>query len=241
MSPVAIVLTAMPDEARPFLEAAGLDPAATPGETLGPAGSARRHRLTLAGRDVVLVRTGIGQVNAATALVRALVDDPDAVVVSAGSAGGLAQGVHVGDVVVGTAYSYASADATAFGYELGQVPGMPVSYTGAPDLLAACTDVVPELADLTVRTGPMLSGDSFITAANVDVVRERFPDALATDMETTALAQAAFSAGVPFVSVRGISDLCGPAGADDFLTHVDDAADRSARVVLAALDRLARA
>ena len=53
-------------------------------------------------------------------------------------------------------------------------------------------------------------------------------DALATDMEPAVLAHTCHLYDVPFRSVRGISDLCGPHADKDFKTHVDDAADRSA-------------
>jgi adenosylhomocysteine nucleosidase len=112
---------------------------------------------------------------------------------------------------------------------------MPVTYRGAPDLRAAA---LASGTERTVREGLMISGDQFVDAALVGPVREQFAGALATDMETTAIAQVAHVYGVPFLAVRGISDLCGPAGADDFLTHVDDAADRSADVVEALLPRL---
>jgi adenosylhomocysteine nucleosidase len=52
-------------------------------------------------------------------------------------------------------------------------------------------------------------------------------------MESSALAQTCASLGAPFPAIRGISDLCGPASDADFLTHVDDAADRSAEVAAA--------
>jgi adenosylhomocysteine nucleosidase len=81
----------------------------------------------------------------------------------------------------------------------------------------------------------MVAGDSFVTAANVGSVRADFPRALSTDMETTALAQVAHSYAVPFLSVRGISDLCGPAADQDFHLAVDEAAARSARTVTAIL------
>jgi len=81
----------------------------------------------------------------------------------------------------------------------------------------------------------MLAGNSFITAANVTDTREVFPTALSTDMESTALAQVAASAGIPFVSVRGVSDLCGPEAGQDFHIAAEEAAARSAAVVLALL------
>ena len=93
--------------------------------------------------------------------------------------------------------------------------------------------------DLRVLTGTVLSGDAFIDASRVERIRAAFPTAVAIDMESAALAHTSHLYGVPFLSVRGISDLCGPVAGDDFLTHVDDAADRSAAVVLEVLRRLA--
>jgi adenosylhomocysteine nucleosidase len=116
---------------------------------------------------------------------------------------------------------------------------MPPVYRGDGGLRGAALGA--DAGDLTVRAGQMLSSDAFVDARLVGPVREQFPGGLSTDMETTALAQVAHVYGVPFVAVRGISDLCGPAGADDFLTHVDDAAERSAAVVLGMLARVGAA
>lgn len=231
-APDAVVVVAMPDEEAPFL-----DRADSVGGTVTRAGAVQ-HRLTLAGRDVLLVRSGIGLVNSATSAALALSagDDLPGALISAGSAGGIGVAVRVGDVVVGTEHVYSGADARAFGYALGQVPGMPPTYAADPALLAAAT--AADAGGLHVRTGLMLSGDSFIDASLVEAVRTSFPAALSTDMETTALAQTSHRAGVPFLSVRGISDLCGPVADEDFLTHVDDAADRSATVVIGLLQLL---
>lgn len=231
-----VVFAAMAEEAAPFVAAA---------ERVGEptrVGPAEVRELVLAGRPVVLARTGIGLVNAAASAAAVLAATGASAAVSAGTAGGL-PGTQVGDVVVGTAYRYTDADATAFGYAPGQVPGMPERYETGGTLVAALTDLTgdaptAQVAGLPVRVGEMVAGDSFVTAANVEPVRARFPAALSVDMETTALAQVAHLFGVPFVSVRGVSDLCGPAGADDHLTHVDDAAERSARVVIALLRNL---
>lgn len=232
-----VVAVAMPGEAAPFLERA--DRVGDPSTV----GGAEHHVLTIGDRQVLLVRGGIGLANAASAASAALVllaaargGDAPAALVSAGSAGGVQAGVHVGDVVVGTEHVYTGADARAFGYDLGQVPGMPATYRGDPSLRGAALGA--DAGDLTVRPGLMLSGDAFVDATLVGPVREQFPGGLSTDMESTALAQVAHVYGVPFLAVRGISDLCGPAGADDFRTHVDDAADRSAAVVLGMLARV---
>ncbi|GAA4429449.1 5'-methylthioadenosine/S-adenosylhomocysteine nucleosidase [Georgenia halophila] len=223
----AIVVGAMDEETRPYSRLAS---AAGP---VRERGRARGQVIQIGKVKILLVRSGIGLVNAAAAAVAALSECRPRALISTGSAGGLARSVDVGDVVVGETYTYAGADATAFDYVRGQVPGMPVEYDADPDRLAAARRI--ELPVGTLRVGQMVSGDSFVTEVNCGEVRENFPDALSTDMETTALAQVAYSYELPFLSVRGISDLCGPEAGDDFSIGLEDAAERAARVVLTTL------
>lgn len=256
--PVAVVLVAMDDEAAPFLELAS---AAGEPELVG---RAEHRRLTLAGRPVVLVRSGIGFVNATAAGAGAIFRyGADVPLISAGSAGGLAKDVAVGDVVLGTRLVNADADARAFGYVLGQVPGMPEAYDAAPGLadavrrasavagaaeaVAPATGGVPvagspaaagAVGTAVLREGTIGSGEKFVTADLAARLRADFPDVLAVDMESAALAQLCHNFGTDFVSVRAVSDLCAPDGTE-FLTHVDDAALRSARLVTAAIGVLA--
>ena len=194
-------------------------------------------------RELVLVRSGIGLVAAASALATALTRLAPAVVLSAGTTGGLGREVEVGDVCVSTTLAYTDADATAFGYAHGQTPGQPAVFEADAAVLARVEEVGPAALRAStassggarIRAGQMLAGNSFVTAANVGRARELFPGAVSTDMESTALAQVAASAGIPFASVRGVSDLCGPEAGQDFHIGADEAAARSAAVVLAAL------
>ena len=193
-------------------------------------------------RELVLVHSGIGLVAAASALATALTRLTPAVVLSAGT-GGLGREVEVGDVCVSTTLAYTDADATAFGYAHGQTPGQPAVFEADAAVLARVEEVGPAALRAStassggarIRAGQMLAGNSFVTAANVGRARELFPGAVSTDMESTALAQVAASAGIPFASVRGVSDLCGPEAGQDFHIGAHEAAARSAAVVLAAL------
>lgn len=228
--PAAVVLVAMDDEATPFLDLASSvgDPTRI--------GHAEHRHLTLTGRPVVLVRTGIGFVNATSAGASAIFrHGSDVPLISAGSAGGLASDIAVGDVVLGTRVVNAAADSRAFGYVLGQVPGMPVAYEAAPGLadavrLAANGESAQEPGAPVLREGTIGSGETFATAELALHLRAQFPDMLAVDMESAALAQLCHSFGTDFVSVRAVSDLCAP-DATEFFTHVDDAAQRSAQIV----------
>ncbi len=242
------IQVAMDEEAAPFLPDA-VHPAAEGITALAEpidVGRARFYALqTAGGNPFVLVRAGIGLVNAAAAATLALAVLKASAIVSAGSAGGLRQDVNVGDVAVGRDFTFTDADGTAFGYVRGQVPGMPESYPGAEALIArAQTTPIPQVADEVegasvaagqLLVGQMLAGGSFVTAHNVGDARQAFPSALSTDMETTAIAQVAWSIGVPMTAVRGISDLCGPAADQDFHLSLDVVAVRSAAVALGAL------
>lgn len=185
--------------------------------------------------DVTLVTCGIGLVSSAAATALAIERYVPSHIVSLGSAGGLGVDVRVGDIIVGSAYRYADADATAFGYEIGQIPSMPVSYPGDPRMLEI---VAADRSDVSVHCGEIVSGNSFVAGDITPVVRERFPEALAADMESAAIAQVAWGRGIPFVSVRSISDLCGPAADEDFRGSIHDVAQRSAAAVWRLVDAL---
>lgn len=226
-----LVLVAMPEEAAPLharLEgAADLETPFT--------GGVRARRGRLAGTDTVVVTTGIGIAAASAAATWALLSTSASLVVAAGSCGGLAADVEVGTLIVGETFTYSIADATAFGYAPGQVPGGPERFT-AETAWADLAERAAHRADAQgegrgVRRGLMLSGDAFVTAEIAAPMRERFAAALSADMETTASARTAEALGVPFVALRAVSDLCGPAAGQQFHLELDVVAEISARAV----------
>lgn len=232
-----IIIAAMDSEIAPFLErATDVDAAAKHGNAVHRTG-------TLDGRTVLFVRGGIGLVNAAAATTSALLlagtgspGAPLPLVVSAGSAGGLGDSVRVGDVVVSMDTLNADADARALGYELGQVPGMPASYPVPQHLADAAARGLPaQRRAETVHHGLTVSSYAFVGPDRAGVIKEQFPGVLATDMESSAIAQVCHAHGAPFLAIRGISDMCGPAS-NEFIQHVDDAAERSAEIAVAVVD-----
>lgn len=229
----AAVLVAMDEEAAPFLALA--DTATDPRRV----GSAEHRDLEIGDLRVLLVRTGIGMVNASSAATAALLGGEDAptTLISAGTAGGLGKDVVVADVVIGGEYVLFDADVRPFGYERGQVPGMPARHAADTRLLAAARDIE---ADGAVHTGLMSSGDSFMTPLRSEAALADFPELLSADMESAAIAQVAHSHGVPFLSVRGISDLCDPVAAASFASNAPEAATRSADVVVRILRAVRR-
>ena len=222
-----LVLVAMEEEAAPLTSRlTDPDVLATP---FAAGVSAVRGRL--AGVETVVVTTGIGVAAATAAATWGILTLSPGLVVAAGSCGGLAADVEVDTVIVGESFAWSIADATAFGYAPGQLPGGPErmlaekAWADRAERAARCD------AAAAVRRGLMLSGDAFVTAPLADPMRERFPGALSTDMETAASARTAEALGMPFVALRAVSDLCGPAAGQQFHLELDVVAETSARAV----------
>lgn len=175
---------------------------------------------------------GIGLAAAAASLAAALTLTNPARIIAGGTCGGLAASTNVKDVVAGDTYVFSTADGTAFDYAPGQVPGQPAVFEADEALLAAA-------AQAGAKVGGMASSDMFVTARNVDQVRTAFPQALGAEMESAALALVAHRYGVPFVAIRGVSDLCGPAADQDFHVDAPVAAEASATVIADVLSELA--
>ena len=234
----AIIQCAMPMEAAPFLEA--LEPVEGHDSVVETViGVDERHvqRFTLgrlAQRDVLVVTSGIGIANAASATARALAFVDAQVVIAGGTAGGLQGDIEVGDIAACVSTIYNDADATVFGYVLGQIPGMPVDYHSS-ERVSAALEHLNDAVSHRVRVGRIVTGDSFASEQVVGRIRAGFPDALAVDMETCGLAQVAWSSGVDWVCVRAISDLTGEGSGEAFHMNGETAAYHSFEAVRAFL------
>lgn len=243
----AIIACAMVEEMKPFLGEAtavqtlltvGTQPAHTAsGEPADPPGHLQEFMLAqLQERSVLLVLSGIGLTNAASAAVRALTLVSPEIYLLAGTTGGLATKVQVGDVVVGTSASYANANSTIFGYQPGQIPQMPAIYeSGKAELTLA--EKLADTSQIPVHTGPVLSDNSFVLAKAAEYYRQTFAGALAVDMETSAVAQVCHTLGVPWLSVRAVSDLCEPTG-ESFHLNCTDASQISFTTAVQLLEML---
>ncbi|TLV14132.1 5'-methylthioadenosine/S-adenosylhomocysteine nucleosidase [Klebsiella indica] len=161
----------------------------------------------LQGADVALLKSGIGKVAAAMGATLLMEHCKPDVVINTGSAGGLASTLKVGDIVVSDETRYHDADVTAFGYEYGQLPGCPVGFNADEKLIAAAETCIKAL-NLNAVRGLIVSGDAFINGSTgLAKIRHHFPQAVAVEMEATAIAHVCHSYGVPFVVVRAISDV----------------------------------
>ena len=194
----------------------------------------------LAGKKVVVVRSGIGKVNAGIcAQILADVFSVDAII-NTGIAGSLNKNINIGDIVLSTDVVQHDMDATGFGYRKGQIPQMPVFFFNADDNLRrlaaeVCKEVNP---DIQVFEGRIASGDQFVCDQDVKnrIVSEF--SAYATEMEDAAIGQAAYLNEIPFLVVRAISDKADGSAQMDYSEFEKAAVDHSVRLTLNMLARI---
>ena len=187
----------------------------------------------LNGKDVVVVRSGIGKVNAAVCTqILADVFEVEAVI-NTGIAGSLRNEINIGDIVVSTDALQHDMDAVEFGYPKGQIPGMKVfSFVANAALretaVRVCQKVNP---DIQVFEGRVVSGDQFVASAEVkNKIIKEFAG-YCTEMEGAAIAQTAYLNGIPFVVVRAISDKADNSATMDNLTFETQTAQHCVNLV----------
>lgn len=191
----------------------------------------------LMGCPAVVVRSGIGKVNAAVC-TQILVDDFGVdTVINTGIAGSLNAQIDIGDIVISTDVVHHDMDAVNFGYEPGQIPQMDKFSFAADEALAdraeqVCREVNPEIQ---VFRGRVVSGDQFVADK---AVKERITElfhGFCTEMEGAAIAQASYLNQIPFVVIRAISDKADDSATEDYPTFEKKAAEHSVRLVEALL------
>lgn len=189
--------------------------------------------------DVVLLRSGIGKVNAAISSTLLLeLYQPD-VVINTGTAGGFHQDLDVGDVVISQSVCHHDVDVTPFGYALGQVPGMPACFLPDEKLVSAAQKAIEELGEVSHMHGLIATGDRFMyNPDDVQSTRDAFPEMIACEMEAAAIAQVCHTFNKPFVIIRSLSDIAGKENAVTFEQYLEKAATHSAKVILGTLKHL---
>lgn len=189
---------------------------------------------TLAGKDVVVVRCGIGKVNAGIC-TQILADCYQAdAVINTGIAGSLQSEINIGDIVLSSDTIQHDMDATGFGYPVGVIPRMEQSVFKADEKLieiaeAACKKVNPEIG---IHIGRVVSGDQFISdKKKKNWLIEKF-NGYCCEMEGAAIAQAAYLNQIPFLIVRAISDKADDSATMDYSEFESQAIKHSVNLIL---------
>ena len=195
---------------------------------------------TIKGKDVVVVRSGIGKVNAG--LCSQILVDRYHVdgIINTGIAGSLRNEINIGDIVLSTTAVQHDMDATGFGYEVGEIPQMGIKEFPADEKLRALAEACSKKAnpDIQVFCGRVASGDQFISSKEKkNWIQENF-DAYCTEMEGAAIAQAAYLNNIPYLVVRAISDKADDSANMDYSEFEAKAVENSVRLMAAMIAEL---
>ncbi len=190
--------------------------------------------------DVVVVRSGVGKVNAGIC-VQILADVFGVThIINTGAAGSLDARINIGDIVLSTDACYHDVDATIFGYKKGEVPQLGVaSFTADSSLREKAKAAIKKAApDLGVFEGRVCSGDQFISSNEVkDAIKKDF-DGMCAEMEGAAIAQGCYLNKIPFLIIRAISDKADGSDVVDYPVFEAKAAKDCAAATLELLKSL---
>lgn len=194
----------------------------------------------LCGKDVIVVRSGVGKVNAAICAQILAGNFHVDTLINTGIAGSLDARIDIGDMVISADAVHHDMDASAFGDPVGQVPRMDTFTFPADEKLAALAKEVNEEVNPEIKTfiGRVATGDQFVASQEVkDRIVNNF-QALCTEMEGVGIAHAAYLNKIPYVIIRAISDKADNSAEMDYPTFEKQAIAHSVKLVTNLLPRI---
>lgn len=172
---------------------------------------------TLGNKKVVIVKCGMGKVNAGIC-AHTLINHFDCdTIINTGVAGSLDNRLDIGDIVVSVDAVQHDFDVEPIGFKKGEIP-----YTGLyafkadEKLKEMAIQAVKESTDINVYEGRICSGDQFISSLEQKETITGNYGGLCCEMEGAAIAQTCYLNGVPFVIIRAVSDKADGTGGADF-------------------------
>lgn len=193
---------------------------------------------TIAGKEVVVAKCGVGKVFAAMCTQIMMMKYPITRLINAGVAGSLSKDLHVGDLAISSGVVQHDVDTSAVGDPLGLISGINIIEFKADAAMSEKLGFLAEAMNIHSKTGVIASGDQFINDGQKrEVIAQRF-NAIASEMEAGAIAQVAYVNQCPFVSIRVISDEADGKATEDYSSFCKKAADISSTLTVALVNSL---
>ena len=232
------IISAMDNEIAILLEEAEIDHVDTIADV-------EYHVGTLHGQPVIISRSGIGKIRAASGITAMLNRYPISEVIFTGIAGGVADGTQVLDEVIATRLvenDYGILSNDGFEWRSGD-PGTGgeegIYYDCDPQLVQFAYDAAVEVVgEDHVFKGTIATGDQFIANSEYVEKLRKDHDAYACEMEGAAIAVVCIKYDTPFVVLRALSDKADGKARDSYENLGDIAADNSSNIVIKMLEYL---
>ncbi len=185
------------------------------------------------GKNVVIVKCGMGKVNAGICTQMLITEFNVDCVINTGVAGSLDNRLNIEDMVISKDVVQHDFDVSPIGYQKGEIP-----YTGlyafeANDhLIAMASKAIEECApEINYLEGRVCTGDQFIaTAEQKEKIVSTF-GGLCCEMEGGAIGQVCYLNDTPFVILRAVSDKADGSDTEDYSEFERKAAIRCASIV----------
>ena len=180
-------------------------------------------------REYILVRSGVGKVNAART-TQILIDKFDVkYIINVGSAGAINDNLKIGDIVVGSRLVQHDFDVTAFGHEKGYISEIGKFFESDSKIIKKSKDI--KIENINIVIGTIASGDIFCTNIEMkDKIRKEF-NADCIEMEGAAIAQVCYLSKIPFIIIRSISDIPNQKNQIDFSKYIKVASKNCAEFI----------
>ncbi|MCX7902999.1 MAG: 5'-methylthioadenosine/adenosylhomocysteine nucleosidase [Caloramator sp.] len=190
-------------------------------------------------KDVVVVRSGIGKVNAAICS-QILIDDFNVdIVINTGVAGRVNEKLNPGDVVISKDLVQHDVDGTCIDYKPGQIPRMDDYIFKADEkLINLALESTKDIEHFKVHIGRIATGDQVIADSKKLIWLKETFDALAVEMEGAAIAHACYVNNIPFVVIRSISDFADENHVADYEKYINIAIENSISILTNMLKKL---
>lgn len=185
------------------------------------------------GKNCVLVKSGVGKVNAARTTQVMLNQFNIQYVINLGAGGSINRLLNIGDVLIGKEVVQHDFDITAFGHSKGYITGVGDRIICNRELVNELEQIIQSMPERSyqIKIGVIATGDIFCTETWMkDKIRAKF-DADVVDMECAAIAQVCYLDNIPFMVIRSISDTPNGKNATTFDENLKLASKRCANIL----------
>ncbi len=184
-------------------------------------------------KECILVKSGIGKVNAARTTQVMIQNFDLQYVINLGAGGSINGLLNIGDVLIGKQVVQHDFDITAFGHSKGYITGVGNSIICDRSLVDELEQIIKTIPERSyqIKLGIIATGDIFCTESWMkDKIRAKF-NADVVDMECAAIGQVCYLDNIPFMAIRAISDTPNGKNASTFDENLKLASKRCANIL----------
>ncbi len=186
----------------------------------------------IGGRDCVVAKCGVGKVAAAVCAQTMILRYNPQLLINVGVAGGIGEGIHIGDIVVSSGLVQHDIDTSALGDPKGLISGLNlVTIPADENLVRLVAQTAVTVYGSGIHVGIIATGDQFISDADMLARLARDFSAAACEMEGGSIAQVCYMNQVGFVVIRAISDNANEDASVDFTTFEAESAHKTAELI----------